>query len=109
MKEVERLLKQIIKKSGDKEAKYFYGVEHSQDAGPDYRARIVPSKAGVEPLLAGANTEEGLVGQLKAYLNGTDIKDIVIQYCEGQIELANKSIKFHEGLIRDYENLHSKV
>jgi len=105
MKEIEKLLRNIIKKMGDKQAKYFYGVEYSQDTGADWRARIIPSKTGVPPFLAGAATEEKLIKELNKYLREGDIKNIAVAYCEAQIRLGEESIKFHQGLISDYEKL----
>lgn len=104
MKEVERLLKQIRKRLRDPQATIFYGVEYSSDTKrPDWRARVVPSKNGVTPFLAGASSKQELIKQLNQFIKQKSIKDIAIQYCESQIELGKQSIKFHEDLIKEYE------
>lgn len=102
---IEKLIKQIIKKSKDKEARYFYGVEYSSDSGPNFKAVIQFSRTGVPPLLCGARTEVGLRKELQRYIDGDDVKDIAIQYCLAQIHAEEQAIKFHQDLIRDYEKL----
>lgn len=103
MKQIKKLLNEIIKKSKDKDAVFTYGYEFSSDSGYNYRAMIRFSKSAVEPLLAGADTLKGLEKALKGYLNGDSIKNIAIMYCEAQIEVEKKAIKFHLDLIDDYK------
>lgn len=105
MQKVEQLVKKIIKKSKDKEARYFYGYEYSSDSGPNYKAVVQFSRTGVPPLLCGARTEVGLRKELQRYVDGEDVKDIAIQYCLAQIHAEEQAIKFHENLIKDYENM----
>lgn len=104
MGEVEKLLKKIIKKTGDDQAKYMFGVEYSSDTDPDYKAMIKFSKDGVPPFLAGAGSEVELIERLKDYIKNGDIKKVAVMYCEAQILLEKKAIEFHESLIEQYEN-----
>lgn len=105
MQEVEKLLKELIKKIKDKDATYMFGVEYSSDTVPNYKAMIKFTKQGVQPFLAGATSEIKLIEEIKGALNDESFKDIAIRYCEGQIYIEEQAIKFHKDLISDYEKL----
>lgn len=103
MKEVEKLVKKIVKKLGDKDARYFYGVEYSHDSPPDYRIRIIPTKIGTQPVIIGAATENALVDQLNQFIETADHDTLAVQYCEHEIRQAEESIIFHKNVIKEYE------
>lgn len=101
MKEVEKLLKKIIKKSKDKQAQYWYGVEYCGHNEPDYRARILYSKR-LESVLFSSTSLPKLKEKIELYIKNGNAKDSVIAYCEAQIELAKNDIRFNLNLIEEY-------
>jgi hypothetical protein len=107
MKEVERMLKEIIKVSKDKQAQYWYGVEFCGHNKPDYRARILYSKR-LESVLFGADSLPKLKEKIKRYIDNGNVKDSVIAYCEAQIELSKNDIRFNLNLIKEYEEKEKK-
>lgn len=102
MKEIEQLLKQIIKTSKDKQAQYWYGVEFCGHNKPDYRARILFSKR-MESALFAATTLPKLKEKIKIFIDSGNVKSSVVQYAEEQIKQLYDEIKFHENLIKDYD------
>lgn len=109
MKDVEELLKKIIAQSGDKDASYLYGVEYSSETEPGFKALVRFTKEGVSPVIVAAGTKRRLKNELERYLAGDDVKDINIRYHLGQIDLERQAIRFHENLINDYEDTHTKL
>lgn len=107
MKEVEELLKEIIRISKDKQAQYWYGVEFSGHNKPDYRARILFSKR-IESALFAATSLPKLKEKIKLFIDNGNVKDSVVSYAETQIKALKDEIHFHENLIKDYdsENTH---
>lgn len=104
MKSAIKLLKKVIKKSGDENAQWLCGVECSSEAKPRYQAVIRFTKEGVIPVTMIGRTEDELCSEIKTYLNNPESgKDITLRYLEGKIEQSKEVIKFHEGLIKDHE------
>lgn len=101
MKDIRELLQQIIDQSKDEEATFLYGFEDSSDSDPSWKAVVSFSRKDVSPVIVAAKTKRRLKLELKRYLDGEDVKDIIIRYHQAQIELEQKAIRFHEGLIRD--------
>lgn len=108
MKEVEKLLKEIIRLSKDKQAQYWYGVEFCGHGKPDYRARILFSKR-IESCLFASTSLPKLKEKIELYIENGNVKDSVVSYAEVQIEALKDGIRFHENLIKDYdsENKHT--
>lgn len=104
MKDVEDLLKQVLKKAKDKDGKYLWGIEYSSDAKPGFKALVRFSKDGVQPIMFAGNTKRQLKKQLQDYLDGKEIKPVTVLFHEAQIELERSAIRFHERRIEDYEN-----
>lgn len=104
MKDVEELLRKIIKQANDEDASYICGVEYSNDTDPDYKALVRFTKEGVSPVMVAAKTKRQLKKELNNYLNGDTTKDVNIRFHEAQIELEQKSIRFHRDCIHDYEH-----
>lgn len=104
MKDVEKLLKEIIKRSKDKDAIYIYGVEYSSTSDPGFKALVRFTKEGVAPAVFAANSKQNLKKMIKKYLDGGNPKDVNILYHRGQISIEESAIRFHELLIEEYEN-----
>lgn len=104
MKEIEKLVKKAIKKIGDKDARYSFGVEYTHDAQPNYLVRIQPTKEGCQPLVIGGVDENDLKEQLNDFLKNGDPDPLAVQYCMHQIKQFEQAIKFHEKIIQEYEN-----
>lgn len=104
MKDIEDLIKKIIKKSKDKDATYLYGVEYSNNYDPAYRCVIRFTKEGVTPVVIGTTSKRELKKTLKSVLDGGEVKDIIIRYHEAQIQNISSGIRFHRKAIEDYEN-----
>lgn len=102
MKEIEELLKQIIKTSKDKQAQYWYGVEFCGHNKPDYRARILFSKRMESALFASTSLPK-LKEKVKLFIDNGNVKDSVVSYAEEQIKTLKSEILFHENLIKDYD------
>lgn len=102
MKEIEKLLKQIIKTSKDKQAQYWYGVEFCGHNKPDYRARILFSKR-MESALFAATSLPSLKKKIELFIENGNVKDSVVQYAEEQIKQLGEEIRFHQNLIKDYD------
>lgn len=102
MKDIEVLLKEIIRQAKDKDAQYLYGVEYSSETDPGYKALVRFTKSA--PVIFAASSKRGLKKSIKEFINGAEKKDVNIRYHLEQIELEKKSIRFHENLIHDYEN-----
>ena len=103
MKDIEKLVKKAVKKIGDPQARWFYGVEYSHDANPDWRVRIIPTKTGCESLVIGGDTEQELVDQLKDFIKNGDPVPLAIQYCNHEITLHEQAISFNKNVIKEYE------
>lgn len=103
MKDVENLIKKIIKKSKDKEANYLYGVEYANDSDPAFRCVIRFSKEGVTPVVIGTTSKRELKKTLQSILDGAEVKDVVVMYHEAQINNIGSAIRFHRKAIEDYE------
>lgn len=102
MKEVEELLKEIIRLSKDKQAQYWYGVEFSGHTKPDYRARILFSKR-VESALFAATSLPKLKEKIRLFIDNGNVKDSVITYAATQIKALKDEIRFHENLVKEYD------
>lgn len=109
MKDVEDLLNQIIEQSGDTDAQWLWGMECSSETEPGWKATVKFTKAGVGPVVMAARTKRGLKKELQRYLDGEEVKDINIRYCQAQIELEQQAIRFYENLINDYESPPSEL
>lgn len=110
MKEVEKLCKQIVKQSKDKDAKYFYGVEWSMDRSkPIYKAYIVFSKGKIPPMGIMTNSEADLIKGVKEYIKSNKGKDYIIKYHEAEIAEAEKTVFWHKEKIKEYEDTHSEL
>lgn len=103
MKDVEDLIKKIIKKSKDKDATYLYGVEYANNYDPAYRCVIRFTKEGVTPVVIGTTSKRELKKTLKSVLDGEEVKDVIIRYHEAQIQNISSGIRFHRKAIEDYE------
>lgn len=101
MKQIEKLLKQIVKISKDKQAQYWWGVEFSNHTVPDYKARLLYSKR-LESVIFAADSPEKLCKKLEQFIETGNVKDAVIAYFEAQIELEKEAIKTHLRLIDEY-------
>lgn len=110
MKDVEELLKKIVKKSKDKNAIYLYGVEYSSNTAPGFKAMVRFSKDNVPSFAVAAKTKRQLKKEIQAYIDGDDVKNVNIRYHLAQIDLEEQAIRFHKNAIKDleeYEGLHS--
>lgn len=104
MKTAIKLLKKVIKKSGDENAQWLCGAEFSSEAKPRYQAVIRFTKEGVIPVTIIGKTEEELCDEIKKYLiNPESGKDITVRFLEGKIEQSKEVIRFYENLIKDHE------
>lgn len=101
MKEIEQLLKKIKKISKDKQAQYWWGVEFSDHAKPDYKARLLYSKR-LESVIFAADSPEKLCQKLQQFIDSGNVKDAVVAYLEAQIQLEKSAIRTHENLIKEY-------
>lgn len=101
-KKIDRLLKKLVKDSGDKQAKYWYGVEFSDHTKPDYRARVLFSKRIDGALFASDNVED-LAKRIKDYIKKRSTIDANIAYFEAQILLDEASIETHKLAIEEYK------
>ncbi len=103
MKDIEELIKKIIKKAKDKDATYLYGVEYSNNTDPAFRCAIRFTKEGVTPVVIGTTSKRDLKKTLLSCLEGESARDINIRYHEAQIEVGEQGIRFHKNMIEDYK------
>lgn len=103
MKDIEELLKAIIKKVKDKDASYIYGVEYSSTTKPGFKALVRFSKRDVQPVMFAASTKRSLKKSISNYLSGDQIKHVTLMYHEAQIELEEGAIRYHENRIEEFK------
>lgn len=105
MNDIEKLLKKAKKKLGDKQAVYYYGVEYSSDSKPDFRARIIPTKKGVQAVVMAGDSWTDLEKKIEEYIKGSSPISLAKDYLNHEISVHEQAISFNRKMLRDYEKL----
>lgn len=110
MKDIEQLLIEIAALAKDKGAKYYYGVEYSNDQKlPAFKAYIGFTKEGVQPLYFTEPTKARLKKRLQKVVKDGPSVDVYIKYHEAIIEQHEQGIRFERAKIKEYENTLSEL
>lgn len=105
MKDIEELIKEIVKQSKDKDAHYYYGCEYSNDyEKPLYKVYIGFSKQGVEPVMVSGDSKANIKRTLKDYLNNNDVKEVTLRYYKSEISTHEKAIRFLNSKIKEHQD-----
>lgn len=108
MDDIEKLLKQAKKKLKDKQATYYYGVEYSSDSKPDFRARILPTKKGVQTVIVAGDSWEELKNKIQKFINGVDANTLAQDFLLHEISVLEQGISVNKQLLEEYEKLDDK-
>lgn len=105
MDDIEKLLKQAKKKLKDKQATYYYGVEYASDGTADFRARLLPTKKGTQPVIVAGDSWDELKHKIQKYIEGVHENTLAQDFLLHEISVLEQGISVNKQLLEEYEKL----